>query len=109
MTKRRYYVQCLSGNHDHIMEAVPGSELEARCKARFKAGYLDALCLTYDECPGCVEDRRQRERDAQEYLGDGCESGLNGDECADNCICKNREDIADSIYTDQVQYISMVA
>ncbi len=110
MSDDRFYVQCVSGNPDHIMEAVPGSKLEAKCKKRAEAGKLDALCLYYDECPDCVEDTRKRAREEADYISmfGGPIPSLH-DTCEDNCCYKNRKDIADSPYADQVQYITATA
>jgi len=53
-----YNVQCISG---HVFQAPRGSKLEARCISRVKSGFLDALCVTEEDCPECMleaEDRR---------------------------------------------------
>lgn len=55
-----YNVQCLSG---HVYSAAPGSELEQRCIQHEQNGYLDALCVSYEECEGCQEKQRQQERE----------------------------------------------
>lgn len=108
MSDSRFYVQCISGNH--IMEAVPGSELEARCIKRVQAGYIDALCLNYNECPSCVEDARERARADADYISmsDCPMTDLDG-ACKDDCSCKNRKEVADSPYADQVQHITATA
>jgi len=109
MSASLYYVQCVAGNPNHIAEAVPGSALEARCKERVAAGYIDALCLGDDECPDCVEDSRQKDREDVEYLMMfGCPSAGLGGLCDDDCVvCKNRQVIADSPYTNQVRYAAV--
>lgn len=108
MSGERFYVQCVSGNLDHIMEAIPGSELEAKCRKRAEAGSLDALCLGYDDCPECVEDRRtSARRDAEYFSLFGCPMADLDDKCQDDCPCKNREaTIVESPYADQVRYIT---
>jgi len=46
----KYNVQCISCGD--VYNAIPGSQLEARCKDREAKGYLDALAINYEEC-GC--------------------------------------------------------
>lgn len=77
-----YNVQCLVG---HVQEAPHGSDLERRCIEREKQGYLDALCLSYDECPDCREDRREYLRREVRRCGDvGCPMGE--DKCKNGCL-----------------------
>ena len=106
MSGNPYLVQCNSGNPDHVMEVVPGTELEARCKVREEKGFLNALCLDYHECPGCIDDSRRRRQIDDEYFAIcGCPmAALNGD-CDDDCGCKNREEIVDSPYRGQLRPI----
>lgn len=47
-----HHVQCLNG---HVFGVKPGTELEKRCKQRTQ---LDALCISCDECPDCIEEDR---------------------------------------------------
>ncbi len=53
----RYNVTCLA---DHTAFAASGSDLEKRCKEREAAGMLDALVLSPDECPECIQDLERR-------------------------------------------------
>lgn len=53
----RYTVTCLA---DHTAFAAPGSDLEKRCKKREEEGKLDALVLSAEECPECVQDLERR-------------------------------------------------
>lgn len=53
----RYQVTCLL---DHTGFAPPGSELEKRAKAREDAGHYDALILSANECPECIQDLKRR-------------------------------------------------
>lgn len=109
MSDGPFYVQCLSGNPDHIKEAVPGSELEVRCKDRAKAGFIDALRLSYDECPDCVEDSRELARKDAAYIDfAGCPLGDLDGKCADSCSCKNRREVADSPYANQLRHIAAI-
>ncbi|MDO8617813.1 MAG: hypothetical protein Q7N87_02940 [Candidatus Uhrbacteria bacterium] len=57
--KDRYNVQCMAG---HVGLAPVGSELEARCQVREVEGFLDALCVSAEECSECQEDFRRRTR-----------------------------------------------
>lgn len=110
MSNGPFYVQCSSGNPDHIMEAVPGSELEAKCKERAKAGFVDALCLNAEECPDCVHDKQEQARRDADYLSlFGCPMADLDDRCEDDCACKDQGSILDSPYTDQVRYITAAA
>lgn len=54
-----YNVQCLAG---HVGTAPAGSDLEKRCIAYERRGHLDALILTLQECPQCIEDHREKLR-----------------------------------------------
>lgn len=77
-----YNVQCLNG---HVGVAPPDSSLEQRCKEREAHGKLDALCLSWEECPGCQYDRQGDLRRSVEMCGDfGCP--LNENTCKDGCI-----------------------
>ena len=49
-------IQCLRG---HVFLASVGSDLEQRENERYAGGFLDALCVTSDECPVCQAERRQ--------------------------------------------------
>ena len=53
-----FYVQCLSG---HVHEVLQGSPLEKKCRQRRDGGRLDALCISADECPSCLQERIQQE------------------------------------------------
>lgn len=53
MRKSIYHVQCLAG---HVFKVPHGSDLEKRAINRAKHGYLDALCVSWRECPICGED-----------------------------------------------------
>lgn len=104
MSASVYYVQCLSG---HVMEVIPGEELEKRCKAHKDQGHLDALMLSVDECPECVDERRERERSNMRMCGDcGCpfmSFSDKEDKCAQGCIAaKSYQDIKDSPYDGQL-------
>ena len=60
-----FNVQCLNG---HVSKAPSGSDLEKRCIERKQRGFLDALCLSEEECPDCIDElRSQRVRDALVY------------------------------------------
>lgn len=109
MSHGTFYVQCVSGKPGHTMEVIPGGTLEERCVAHVEAGHIDALCLDRDECPECVEDRRQRARDERHHLDlYGCPMAERG-ECGDDCLCRNPDDrIVDSSYDDQVQPLALV-
>jgi hypothetical protein len=107
MSDEPYYVQCVSGNPDHIMEVVPGSELEERCKKRAEAGYQDALYLGHDECHECVVESRDREHSFFEYILDfGCPMADFTGTCEDECSCKTPVKTADSPYAEQVRAIN---
>ncbi len=54
-----YNVQCLNG---HVSTVLLGSNLEKRCKERAEQGYLDALCLTAEECPDCIAEHEEFQR-----------------------------------------------
>ena len=59
-----FNVQCLLG---HVSEAPSGSDLE-KCIERLRQGFLDALYLSAEECPDCIDElRSQRVRDALVY------------------------------------------
>lgn len=77
-----YNVQCLAG---HFYEAPRGGSLEKRCAEREKRGYLDALCLSSDECLDCREESREHLRREARLCGDvGCPMGEN--DCKDGCL-----------------------
>lgn len=100
-----YYVQCISGNPLHVREAIAGTPLEAKCKAREAAGYLDALCLDSSECPSCIEDDKQELR---RYDLFGCPLTVIGDDCTKSCHCRQvMQDV--SPYDDQVRHVQDVA
>ena len=61
----KYTVQCLSG---HSYQVLPGSKLEGRCVIHAMR-YLDALCLSFDECEQCREEAAYQERRNFEMLG----------------------------------------
>ena len=113
MTTRTFYVQCYTGNPTHVMEVIPGSELEDKCKTRATNGYIDALPLGPDDCPYCVEDRRERERHNENMCIDsGCPfMSLSDDEdkCAQRCQATvAAEAIEDSPYQDQLRGLGPV-
>lgn len=94
-----YLVQCMSG---HVMEVIPESDLEAKCKKRAEDGKLDALCFGGNECPICVANELQSRK---EYFGlFGCPMADIDSKCEDNCLCK--QDVGESPYTDQVRSCS---
>src|SRR5688500_15695736 len=98
-------VQCVSG---HVMEVVPDTELEQRCKERASAGSLDAFCRSNDECPECIEDSRQRERRNVELCGAvGCPMTPFDEKshpCAKSCMAsQSYQAIKDSPYDDQLR------
>ena len=99
-----YMVHCYSGDPSHIMEVIPGTELEAKCIARVERGLMDALPLDYDACPSCVEDRREKLRQDRDMMSlVGCPAADIESNCEDSCPCKSMEVIPDSIYEDQVR------
>jgi hypothetical protein len=55
-----FYVQCLSG---HVSEVLKGSSLEEKCRQRRARGRLDALCITADQCPSCLQERIHQDRE----------------------------------------------
>lgn len=68
-----YYVQCLSG---HVHEVLEGSPLVDKCRQRKARGRLDALCLSADECPACLQERIQQDRSFVRMCEDvGCPLG----------------------------------
>lgn len=105
MTDGPFYVQCISGKSQHIVTAVSGSALEAKCKMRLEEGYIDALCLYYDECPECIYERQAK--DLMDYQVLGCpEQDMRGN-CAEDCSsCKSRLEVPSSIYDGQTQRVS---
>jgi len=54
-----YIVQCFAG---HVYQVQPGSNTEKRCQKREKDGFIDALIISPDECPGCLADREDQLR-----------------------------------------------
>jgi hypothetical protein len=77
-----YNVQCLSG---HAYELPAENPLVERCKKYEEKGFLDALCLSEDECEQCLEDRREHLRREARLCGDvGCPMGE--DDCKDGCL-----------------------
>lgn len=110
MSGNVYYVQCISGNPDHVQEVVAGTELEKACIARAEAGKLDALCLGPDDCPECVVDRREQARKDADYISMfGCPMIGLDDECRRDCPCRNPRPIPNSPYEGQVRYIVRTA
>ena len=93
--KQVHLVQCLNG---HTHEVKPRTELEQKCKERLANGFLDALCLSIEECPHCVEDVRERGR-RNESMCSNCGCAM-----MDPCegVCKMASDIADSPYQEQI-------
>ncbi len=110
MIEGPFYVQCAQGYPDHLMEAKPDSELETKCRQRAEAGYLDALALGPNDCPGCVEERREAvyafNRNISMF---GCPYEDSNGNCEENCLCMNRPEIADSPYDLQVLGIAYSA
>jgi hypothetical protein len=93
-----YNAQCFNG---HVMTIAPDSELEKLAKERIRLGAMDAFILDTKECPGCIEDRRDRaRRDAEMHNLAGC--WIHGYDCPDDCTEGIPEVIADSPYQDQV-------
>jgi hypothetical protein len=77
-----YNVQCLTG---HAYELPEGHPLVAKCIERGKKGFLDALCLSEEECVHCVEDRREHLRSKMRLCCDfGCPMGE--DDCKNGCM-----------------------
>lgn len=80
-TKKRYYVQCQSG---HVSLAPKGSELEQKCIEHEKAGFIDALGISFEECFECQQECDRQDQMTAEALGDdsgyiGCpDCGGNG-------------------------------
>jgi len=109
MTDGPYLVQCTSGKLHHILEAIPGSELEKKCMARREAGFRDALPLDADDCVECVDERRTKLR--QDYDMLGCPGELSYNKCATDCAscAERRAGIPDSIYENQVQGLAFAA
>ena len=58
-----YNVQCMDG---HVGIAPSGSELEERCRQNEAEGFLDALCISAEECDDCKEERRRNAQLARE-------------------------------------------
>ena len=82
-----YAVQCLSG---HSYELSAGHPLVEDCKKRAEK-FLDALCLSPDQCKCCVEEKRARLfRDAEMCALTGC--AMDGNECRDGCIFRKELD-----------------
>ena len=76
-----YNVQCLAG---HVYEAPAGSDLEQRCIKWEQEGYLDALCLSPEECDGCRIAHENRLRREASLCGElGCPMN---EECEDGCL-----------------------
>jgi hypothetical protein len=107
-----FYVRCYTGNPTHVMEVVPGSELEDKCKTRATNGYIDALPLGPDDCPNCVADRRDRERRYADSFWDFCcpAAMSNPDhECTHACAdMMAPKPIENSPYQDQLRGIGPV-
>ena len=101
MSKDAYLVQCMFG---HVGEVKHDTPLEELCKAREAEGFIDALCLSNDECPQCVENQLERERQWAEF---GCVMADFDGNCADDCLCKNPSVIADSPYAGQVGFVTL--
>lgn len=96
------------------MEAIPGSLLEKKCKARAEQGYLDALILSVSECPDCIDERRERERRMASACGSyGCPFMPlveEEDECASACkAAMAYRAIKDSPYKGQLRGILRIS
>lgn len=93
------YAQCTNG---HVLTILPGTQLEEDAKTRIENGAVDAICLIARECPGCIEERRDRDRREAQVINDlGCwRHERTG--CPDGCTEGLPEVIADSPYQDQV-------
>ena|GEM_PF-2866412 len=109
MTDGPYLVQCISGIGYHTKEVIPGTELEAKCIARAKAGKIDALVLYYDQCPECIYDSRMKAE--KDYSVLGCPGMDIYDNCVEDCtLCAQRDaGIPDSIYQGQMQIVKQLA
>lgn len=105
MSKDAYLVQCMFG---HVGEVKHDTPLEELCKAREAEGFIDALCLSNAECPQCVENQLERERQGAELnsMFDCGFADVNGN-CADDCPCKNPSVIADNPYAGQIGFVTL--
>ncbi|MBI2121596.1 MAG: hypothetical protein HYT98_00585 [Candidatus Sungbacteria bacterium] len=77
-----YNWQCLSG---HSGEIPQGSPLETKAINRAEEGFIDAICLSFEQCPECVADQIEYLRCEVRYCS---ESGCSMDEsaCAQGCM-----------------------
>lgn len=98
-TQERYLVQCISGESSHVMQVIPGTQLEALCIQRAESGKLDALVLGPDECLVCVEKAQNRWA-SELWLSLGCPMANVDGNCDDDCPCK--AEVADSPWRNQV-------
>lgn len=65
MNRPTYIVQCMAG---HVSQVPHDSDLEKRCIEHEKKGYIDALCLSHEECPDCQADQEM----ADDRFSDMC-------------------------------------
>lgn len=71
--QRRNTLGSLTG---HACELPEGHLLVAKCIERGEKGFLDALCLSEEQCDQCVEDRREALRRELSLCADaGCPMG----------------------------------
>ncbi|MGB4762208.1 MAG: hypothetical protein WBP12_02515 [Candidatus Saccharimonas sp.] len=108
MSDNTYLVTCISGQH--VLEVIPGTELETKCKKREPKGFIDALCLDYSECSDCVEETRRAADRNDDYLSlFGCPmAGLDGT-CNDVCPCMTDNQALESPYANQVRGLPVTA
>lgn len=95
-----YTTQCQNG---HVLEVVPGTELEDRCKAYAARDLGDVLPLDQGECPACLAERRKANAALITSM-----AGLTcwehpEDGCPEDCESTMVDDIPDSIYDHQVR------
>lgn len=55
----KYTIQCLNG---HIWTALVGTDEEAKAIKHEQAGFLDAVCVGFDDCDECKEELADRNR-----------------------------------------------
>jgi hypothetical protein len=88
-----YYAQCPNG---HVMEVVPGSELESECKTRADKGAMDAIGLNADECPECLQDKEDADRRFANTCAAVGDCAFMDDRCSNGCMAQREVDSAKS-------------